>query len=470
MSNERIIENSNQIIANFGNKIKKYNEQLNTIENVKLKNQVSLYEYVSFVDDLNGANECWGRAYNQALNDLAEGGILYCTGRTYNFQTTINYSVNVKIVGIKNKTIFKCNKSNIVFFNMVDNSNVGIIENISFEGLGSTFEQTGIDINSWNTKIKDCTIKNFNKGIDCKGVLIDIDNCYIMRNNIGVEINQLKMDLFSTMIKFKKCLIHYNTLGVKADDKNNVNKYRPCVGLYVDECAFENNTQAFYLKGIMNGIIENSWFEKNINRPQTNPSDITLVNNKYEYSNGVDQTIEFLTGETYSYGKYGGYNECRGGIYSARYFELQEYESSDMAITNKKQLALKSGLLNCDDKYVVTTDDKQNKHYSIVLNKKGIVSTNINKDLLEFTNQGVGKYKVKLLNDLSFSNPCITVTFANDDGGSQISGVTRFNFRDLATYLNYNAIDRIETLTKNIETSDYADCKVMVSIWCDDIK
>ena len=450
---------------NLGKRLNSIDSQLEHIENVNLQKKINIYEYSYLVND-----DDWTNAFNTAFSEN-EGSEIFIPGGEYNLKDSLIYNGKNTVVGVKNKTVFNLVSDNKTLIKMLpsDQNNPfrANIYNINFKGLGKSYNQIGVDFKSWDSYLIDCTISDFNTGCKLKGTIIGLKNCYIHNNGKGIVLEQQSEEVPSTMITLSNCLLHYNTIGLYSTDEGNPVLLRPTIGLYIEKCAFEWNEYAFkLLSDNMHTKIKDCWFEQNSNRPQTYATNLILENNRYEPYGGKDQTIEFLSRDYQEKG-YGGYTEIVPGYSKLKTIELMEFGNTNLLPNNTKKIEVENGLLTYDGQNVVTSS--LSRHFSLIICKGDLKINTLPDGFIRFIKNAVGDYTLIFNGDKELRAPNIQVTFANDDGGTEVIGSTILQYKDQATYEQYYTVNQINLKCFKKEDNTPIDGRINISIWCDTI-
>lgn len=439
------------------------NSQLDNITKIKLKDRINIEEYKFAVRDLGKQSECWAEAFNAAISNLGNGGILELNAQTYNFQNTINFSSMVSIQGIRNSTKLKLNTSNKILINMTTDCNMCNFDNIIFEGLDKSENgQTGIELKGWNTSLNNCIISKFQYGVNCKGVLINFEKCYIHNNIKGINIDQLESGVFSSMISIKDCLIHYNKDGIYSTDNGNANAGRPVIGFKVENTGLEHNDYAFRVPGIMLAKISGCWFEGNINPPETHETGWILEHNRYE---GKNQEIKYLPRDWQTQ-NFGGITEITDIKLKTKNITLSEF-GTNLRPLYVKNISLKNGLLQFDGNNLVLSEI--NRVFSIVIEKGAMKRNTFPDGFLSFSKNNVGSYTIKFNGDKELRRPVINATYCNDDGGTEVLGTLVLKYKDQATFEQYFTVNELIVRTYRKSDNTPIDGRVMINIFCDGI-
>lgn len=444
------------------------NEQLGHIT-TNLKSNISLESYEHLVSNIGTSDECWANAFEQACNDLKDGGILYCIGRQYQFKTSIVIPSHIKLVGIKSSTIFKYNGTGT----FVTLENMTVIENITFKGDGASKNQIGVHITSWNGVLKQCNVMDFYKGVLCTGVLITIDNCYIVYNDTGVEVEQVtKSDgskIFSTMVTIANSLIHYNNVGVFADGTGDSD--RDVVMFTIENCGIEHNSYGLKLPAVMLGSIKKCWFEANTNNSEVKPWGWVLEQNRFE----KDDKINWICGEWDTWSG-NAITQIESNTIKSRKVTLQRFEESNKTIVDYDLFINNSGDLECGGEYIKKipsngTNHKYLKTYYVLINNGNVRSTNLPVDSYSLKKTATGRYCLSLSSGYAFYLPIINANATNKWGGGAVTcAVQTHNSINEADYKNWFTVNEIAFVCKNVETNEDVDATVMVTIHCQKIE
>lgn len=313
----------------------------------------------------------------------------------------------------------------------------GIISNIQIKGSATTADeritmaQTGINFSSWLYTLDHVFFSNLFVGIDAGGSGAYLKTCLFTGNTTGMQVSKRGVVTPLTVAFLTDCTFEDNVTGL-TDTINGVTPFVSDFGM--KGCIFQGNNQAFVLKGVMQGVMQQCWIESSKINPVLIKLNWVLMQNRY---NGATDTITYVEMAPSSLPNYsGGVLDIKNGDLNLKTIKTQCFPNQ--VSRDEGLMVLAERILNNQHVYKVDTqvsfqrksgtlnetmmpafipysgtNSTWSRTYHIVIDEAGKAIHDIptSGSTVTVTNPGVGVYVVTL-GELLY-NPIINVSARN---------------------------------------------------------